>query len=384
MSDMSRESVCPQKGSPKEWRNFSEIGTNSAVGRISSEWFSDVSALVRKQIFHDTAAPEVLEGVQLYNPDSFWGLFKRIGAVHELIGVYGQLLLNPRGHDALLNGALDRLNPAFAYLAKFGERPAAVYIWCVVAKKRGAMLQAALMKQLQDQHGMPYYASLATQDSFRIGKQIGFQPVKPTDDRIGGLFKLPDTLPVLRSALAERPVTTKVVETAAEFSHVFALRAATFVAEQDCPINEEFDGNDFSAQHIVAYVGDAPAAAIRVRYFHSFAKWERFCILPRFRKSSVRDEILSAAEEIVRRKGFNQIYFQAEAGLGAFWERRGFRRRGERVVRFSGREYGEFIKAIAASTNAITLEDDPLVLNRVEGKWHKPGILDRSSERLGA
>jgi predicted GNAT family N-acyltransferase len=184
--------------------------------------------------------------------------------------------------------------------------------------------------------------------------------------------------------LAERPVTTKVVETAAEFSHVFALRAATFVAEQDCPINEEFDGNDFSAQHIVAYVGDAPAAAIRVRYFHSFAKWERFCILPRFRKSSVRDEILSAAEEIVRRKGFNQIYFQAEAGLGAFWERRGFRRRGERVVRFSGREYGEFIKAIAASTNAITLEDDPLVLNRVEGKWHKPGILDRSSERLGA
>jgi predicted GNAT family N-acyltransferase len=255
-------------------------------------------------------------------------------------------------------------------------------MWCVVAKKRGAMLQAALMKQLQDQHGMPYYAVLATADSFRAGKHIGFQPVAA--DQIGGLFKLPDTLPMIRSSVVQRKITVKTVETAGEFSHVLALRAATFVAEQNCPIIEEFDGNDFSAQHVIAYFNGMPAAAIRIRYFASFVKWERLCVLTDFRKTEVSEELLRFATEIAQQKGFAQIYFQAETALKVFWEKRGFARIGERTVRFSGREYLEFAKNIPTPPAVLDLETDPMVLNRVEGHWHRPGVLDKSAERTAA
>jgi predicted GNAT family N-acyltransferase len=384
MTDMSRDLIRPQKGSTEEWRTFSEIGDLLAVGRISREWFADVSDLVRAQIFNDTAAPEVLETVQRHNPDSFWGMFRRTAVTHELVGVYGQLLLNPRGHQALLDGTLDRLNPSLELLAEFREKPSAIYMWCLVAKKRGAMLQAALVKQLQDQRGMPYYAALATPDSFRLGKQVGFQPVTPKEDRMGGLFKLPDTLPTLRSSATSRDVVVKTVETPGEFSHVFALRAATFVAEQNCPINEEFDGNDFSAQHIIAYLDGMPAAAIRIRYFATFVKWERLCVLARFRKTTVSDDLLRFAMEIVQQKGFARVYFQAEAALQHFWEKRGFAQIGQRTVRFSGREYLEFAKDISASATALSLDTDPMVLNRVEGRWHQPGILDKSTERSAA
>jgi predicted GNAT family N-acyltransferase len=384
MTDMSYNLIRPQKGSMAEWATFSEVGEGLAVGRVSQEWFASVSDLVRAQIFNDTAPPEVLETVQRHNPDSFWGMFRKTETTHELIGVYGQLLLNPKGHEALLIGALNRLNPSLHFLAEFRERASAVYMWCVVAKKRGAMLQAALVKQLQDQHGMPYYAVLATPDSFRAGKHIGFQPVTPHDDRIGGLFKLPDTLPILRSSAAKRAVVVKAVETAGEFSHVFALRAATFVAEQNCPITEEFDGNDFSAQHVIAYLDGMPAASMRIRYFASFVKWERLCVLARFRKTRISDELLRFATEIAQQKGFTQVYFQAEAALRAFWEKRGFRRISERTVQFSGREYLEFAKDIPTPPGVLTLDTDPMVLNRVEGHWERPGVLDRSAERTAA
>ena len=72
-------------------------------------------------------------------------------------------------------------------------------------------------------------------------------------------------------------VTVKVASSLEELMQVFAIRAAVFMADQECPYHEEFDGNDFSASHIVAYCDGEPAATIRLRYFSEFAKIERRC-----------------------------------------------------------------------------------------------------------
>ena len=54
---------------------------------------------------------------------------------------------------------------------------------------------------------------------------------------------------------------------------VFAIRAAVFMSEQDCPYEEEFDGNDFAAAtHILGFVNGEAAAVLRVRFFADFAK----------------------------------------------------------------------------------------------------------------
>src|SRR5258706_14129840 len=62
-----------------------------------------------------------------------------------------------------------------------------------------------------------------------------------------------------------------------------SVRGIVFIGEQGSPYDEEFDGNDFTATHILATVGGEPAGAMRIRYFGDFAKPERLAVLQRFR-----------------------------------------------------------------------------------------------------
>jgi predicted GNAT family N-acyltransferase len=75
-------------------------------------------------------------------------------------------------------------------------------------------------------------------------------------------------------------VTVNVASSLEEFMQVFAIRSAVFMADQQCPYPEEFDGNGFSASHIIAYCDGEPAATIRLRYFSEFAKIERMAVRP--------------------------------------------------------------------------------------------------------
>ena len=86
------------------------------------------------------------------------------------------------------------------------------------------------------------------------------------------------------AGMANHPVVTiKLASTANELMQCYMLRAAVFMGEQDCPYWEEFDGNDYTASHLMLYVDGEPAASMRVRWFASFAKLERAIILKRYR-----------------------------------------------------------------------------------------------------
>jgi hypothetical protein len=49
---------------------------------------------------------------------------------------------------------------------------------------------------------------------------------------------------------------------------------------------------------------------------------------------------------------------------------------------FSDFEYVEIVADIERDPHAITIGDDPYVVIRPEGRWHKPGILEQSASRL--
>ena len=70
-------------------------------------------------------------------------------------------------------------------------------------------------------------------------------------------------------------VTIKLAATSDELLQSFALRAAVFMGEQQCPYDEEFDGNDYTATHVIMYVDGEPAGTMRLRWFQSFCKFER-------------------------------------------------------------------------------------------------------------
>ncbi len=179
-------------------------------------------------------------------------------------------------------------------------------------------------------------------------------------------------------------IAVDVVRTLDQLPQIYALRGIVYMGEQDCPFDEEFDGNDLSgATHLVARIGREPVGAIRIRWFADFAKLERAAVLRRYRQSGVAHALWAASSAIAARKGYRKILGHIEPRLLGFWERcAGFRlREGRAPLFFSDREYVEVVADLPARADAITLDAPPLVLLRPEGAWDEVGVLDESTAR---
>ncbi len=192
--------------------------------------------------------------------------------------------------------------------------------------------------------------------------------------------------PALNAAVAPRQSNRRAeVRIARSFDDllmVYAVRSAVYIAEQECPFAEEFDGNDHCATHFVGFIKGEPAGCIRARFFQDFVKLERLAVLKRFRRSTLAFELVRCGIDHARRKGFRRIYGHAREGLEAFWARFGGKPIGaDRRVAFSGFRYTEMAVDVEPLPNAITLDSGGVVILRPEGDWDQPGILEVSATR---
>jgi GNAT superfamily N-acetyltransferase len=120
------------------------------------------------------------------------------------------------------------------------------------------------------------------------------------------------------------PVTTKLAMRMEDSLHAFAVRAATFIGELDVPYSEEFDGHDFSATHIIAYVGSEPAGAVRVRWLQSFAMPERLAVIQRFRGHDIGGLLLERCRQVAESRGCTMLYVHARPADAKYWEKHGW------------------------------------------------------------
>ncbi|MBN9539113.1 MAG: hypothetical protein IKE60_19650 [Reyranella sp.] len=179
-----------------------------------------------------------------------------------------------------------------------------------------------------------------------------------------------------------RPVITiKLASTSDELMQCYMLRAAVFIGEQACPYWEEYDGNDYSASHLMLYVDGEPAASMRVRWFAGFAKLERAVILKRYRSYGLFIPFVEWAKEFCRKKGYPKAYLHGQKRLWEIFERDGFYRVGE-TFHFSDHEYGAFVCDLEVDEKTQpTVLTDPMVLNRPEDRLEQQGILEDSMSR---
>jgi predicted GNAT family N-acyltransferase len=192
-----------------------------------------------------------------------------------------------------------------------------------------------------------------------------------------------DTVSRSRShAAVGKRTSVRIARNFNDLMTITAIRSAVYLAEQDCPIEEEFDGNDFVAAHFIGYVGDEPVGCLRVRFFGDFAKVERLAVRHQYRRSVIAFKLVKASIEYIKRKGFRKIYGHAQDRLVDFWAHFGAKPLpNARPLTFSDFSYTEVLLEIEPSKDAITMESDPYVIIRPEGEWDTPGVLDRSSSR---
>lgn len=197
----------------------------------------------------------------------------------------------------------------------------------------------------------------------------------------------PDTgVGVLRAKPARHHfdrVSVKVVRTLDDLQKVFAVRAAVFLAEQDCPFDEEYDGNDLAGLHLLGLIDNEPVATLRLRWFSSFGKVERVCILTRARGRFLDRIMLAHAFEIAAIKGYRLMIGQIQARLWRLWSRvLVCKLREDRPnFSFSGYDYLEIDIPVPAHSSAITPYTDPYVMIRPEGAWNVPGVLEATANQ---
>jgi predicted GNAT family N-acyltransferase len=177
-----------------------------------------------------------------------------------------------------------------------------------------------------------------------------------------------------------RAITVRIARDPNDLMLVTAIRSAVYLAEQDCPIEEEFDGNDLVAAHFIGFVGNQPAGCLR--FFGEFAKVERLAVRHQYRRSRLSFKLVQASVDYVRRKGFKRIYGQAQDRLVDFWAHFGAKPLGHnRKLTFSDFSYTEMVLELEPGDDAITLDSDPYMIIRPEGDWDRPGVLDLSAGR---
>ncbi|WP_342360221.1 GNAT family N-acetyltransferase [Terrarubrum flagellatum] len=176
-------------------------------------------------------------------------------------------------------------------------------------------------------------------------------------------------------------VRFQIVANAEQRQQAYAIRAIVYVGEQNCPWDEEFDGNDDAATQILGLCDGEPFATARIRWFAEFAKLERLAIRQPYRHLGYGHELLDYLIALCREKGFRKAYLHAQSRLETFYRRHGFTSIG-RPFGFSDHDYIEMVADLALNPAAISLEDGPMVINRPEGQWGQAGVLEHSLRRL--
>lgn len=186
-------------------------------------------------------------------------------------------------------------------------------------------------------------------------------------------------------AVRARPnhVKVEVVRGLDDLMRVFMIRGLVYVGEQNCPYDEEYDGNDLSAcTHLIATIDGEPVGTLRLRWFSDFVKIERVAVKESARDGQVVAALIGHAVEVSRRRGYKRALGYIQVRLAPFWARLGFYPRpGRTRFTFSDHEYLEVEGALEPHPQALSIDSEPLVLLRADGTWDEPGVLDRSALR---
>ena len=122
----------------------------------------------------------------------------------------------------------------------------------------------------------------------------------------------------------------KLAESDAELRGAFRVRHQVFVCEQKIPIEDEVDGADEAAIHVVAsFEGEIVGAGRLVLMENGLAKVGRMAVAKPFRRRGIGGRMLRLLEGEARSRGANICALHAQEYVKSFYAARGYCPHGE-------------------------------------------------------
>jgi len=114
-----------------------------------------------------------------------------------------------------------------------------------------------------------------------------------------------------------------------ELSDAFTVRKQVFVLEQGISEDEEYDGHDAEALHIIVKDGGSVVGTARVRYpAAGQAKIERMAVLVPYRRKGIGSGIISYLDTLLRKRQIEQVILHAQCTVTRFYQACGFEETG--------------------------------------------------------
>jgi GNAT superfamily N-acetyltransferase len=178
----------------------------------------------------------------------------------------------------------------------------------------------------------------------------------------------------IAQSIGGEAVTTKLAMRMEDSLQAFAVRAACFIGELNVPFSEEFDGHDFGATHVIAYVGEEPVGAVRLRWFQSFAMPERLAVIQRFRGHNIGNLLLERCRALAQSRGSNMLYVQVLPNDIGYWEKQGWRRLVPEEAGAAAKHIVAMVKAVDPSKPLPEVEAPEAVALRHEPQLDSTGM----------
>ncbi|MCB6177749.1 GNAT family N-acetyltransferase [Rhodobacter sp. Har01] len=115
------------------------------------------------------------------------------------------------------------------------------------------------------------------------------------------------------------------IATTADIATCRALRRAVFIEEQGVSEEDELDGLDGAAIHLLARQDGRPVGCARLLVQGEVGKVGRVCVLPQARGTGLGAALMRAAVQELRRiPGIRKVKLGAQTHALGFYERLGF------------------------------------------------------------
>jgi predicted GNAT family N-acyltransferase len=115
-------------------------------------------------------------------------------------------------------------------------------------------------------------------------------------------------------------------------NEAFKLRRAVFIVEQKVPAEEEFDGHDLTAHHVVAVMDGEVRGTLRVIHADEHVKIGRVAVDEAARGHGIASAMMAYAMNEHRAARDNRFYLTAQSDKVALYERFGFTAYGDAVL----------------------------------------------------
>jgi predicted GNAT family N-acyltransferase len=128
-----------------------------------------------------------------------------------------------------------------------------------------------------------------------------------------------------------RDLVLKIADLPAELPQVYHIRHEVFQLEQGVEPELEFDGQDETATHLIAYLGSEPVGTTRLRQLDATTvKLERLAVVKSARGLGIGKQIMQTALRYLQAQQVTTVQIHAQIQVQSFYSKLGFIAVGDR------------------------------------------------------